>query len=566
MYRSKKSITQPANFVPPDLTLMNTLGSVGAQADTGEFVTKSSALQSPTFHAALKLVSNRIGCVSKPVYRDHVDKKMGREKLKQHNVFRLLNHKANKYTSAIDLFTSFAIDLCLGNGYIMVERDQSGDYEPIALHNVNNLSVEPIALYENAKLVRLFYSFHTDEGVKVVPAEDMIHVKQMPVLLDTHGIEGVDLIQSLRNNFSLGHVIEKYEAKYFKNGTHVNKWLKIPQWLDDAQKAELKEAIHNFHEGMDNAHRIMTLSGGTELMTDSGDNSTAQLHETHRLLERQKAVILGVPGNLVGDREGLSQYGNLSEENLSYLTHTLDPLYDRICCELEEKLLTTKEREAGLYIEFDRNSILKGDPEKSQQQLEREMNTGGISFEQRLQKNNMSLDGEGNYFVSANVKAWRPGQVDLDLAQITTLMQSVTSKQLPPETAKALIAATYPALGEQRINDIVNPCIGFEAPKPDVSSMNPMQEEQPQPEPQEEVQRSEIVVKNTIERLRRRFLKSGEIDDLAIEEAFEGINTESFKRALDPLREELPSVLREQRKQIMEERWNSQELLSTILS
>jgi len=569
MFRPKKQITQPQNFTPPDMSLAKAINSHSAVSDTGERVSKESMTSSIAWTASLKLISNRIGCVGKPVFQKIP---AGRTKLTNHNVYRLINDKANPFTKSIDFFRVLAIDICYGNGYALIRRDED-TFEPMSLYNIDNQCVVPIPEYEDGELVNLYYTINTKNGLRTIPANDMIHVKELPIASDDHGVSGLDIVKAMKNNFSLSSVIEKYTSLFFRQGTHVGRYLKVPNWLDDEQREILKESIVDIHQGLNNAHKLAVLYGDSELVPFEADNSTAQLNETNLLLERQKAVLLGVPGNLVGDRDGLSQYGSMPEMNLGYQVHTLDPLFSNIEAELEHRLLTFEERAEGIYIEFDRNSILKGDPSKSKAELKDEMLSCGVSFEQRLEKNNLMFDEAGTYFMPNGYTPWKPGQIDIDLTTLTTLIQSVASKQLPPDAAKAMIKATYPKLKDQQINDIVNPCIGFEMPKPDPVVIDPVQEEKTNEAPKEseaDIQRSENqALRNTIERLRRRSVKSGEIDDFVIDEAFEGIELdriEAFKRALDPIRDELSSVLKEQRKQVMEDRWNSQELLNTILS
>lgn len=52
------------------------------------------------------------------------------------------------------------------------------------------------------------------------------------------------------------------------------------------------------------------------------------------------------------------------------------------------------------------------------------------------------------------------------ITSITAIVEAVAQKEIPPETAKALIAVSFPFLEEADINKIIDPLASFEAPKP----------------------------------------------------------------------------------------------------
>lgn len=63
-----------------------------------------------------------------------------------------------------------------------------------------------------------------------------------------------------------------------------------------------------------------------------------------------------------------------------------------------------------------------------------------------------------------------PQDTAMNGAQITSLqgiVELVANKEIPPETAKALIRVGFPAVGETQANEIIDPLKNFEPPKPE---------------------------------------------------------------------------------------------------
>ena len=86
-----------------------------------------------------------------------------------------------------------------------------------------------------------------------------------------------------------------------------------------------------------------------------------------------------------------------------------------------------------------------------------------------------------------------PAAAALNGAQIQSLIDlalNLANQELPPESVRGLIAAAFPSLGSQQINNIVNPLLGFEPPKEE----EVMQPQQEQPKPEEEEAKSLVIL------------------------------------------------------------------------
>jgi len=517
----RSALTQPENYTPPDLTLSKILGSLKNQADTGESVTKTSVMGQPSWYRAVKILADKAATASKPVYSD-TDK--GREKLKDHGVYRLLNQQPNNFTTDYLFFQRLVADSAYGNGYALVVR--GAGYEPIELHNLDNRAIFPYFVSHNGRLLDLWYGIQTQSGIVTVPSQDMIHIRGL-VLGDDQ--EGIDVVHAMRNNFSLGQTLTKYACIYFKNGTHVKSWLKIPQWLTTEQSDQLAESVANWR-GLENSHKLLELMGGTELVPIPADNTAAQYDQSQAKSAKDKASILGVPGVLVGEMESASQYKSLHELNVGFLQHTIDPLFASIESELAMKLLSPSEREAGIYIEFDRTSIVSGNPELENALLEKQWLTGQISWEELRRKRNMPTErGDETWLMPPGATLW-------------------TDEPPQPPTEVVNLDSTGIDQGATEDNG--------DGPGGDSEGGT--------------IERSEMVshrlTENILDRLKRRFEKSGKLDLDIVRDSFQGIDTAALTDHLEQFKEEFEAVLPEQRTTILGDIWQSNELAKKILS
>ena len=522
MVHIPKQITDQRNYYPPDMSLMTTLNGHSNRSDTGESVTKESVLGQPSWYRGVKLISNTLAKVPKPLFRHLEDD--GREKDRNHVVYELLNGMANPFTTSFQFFQSFGADLCYGNAVAIIERDYS--FDPIALHNVDNRAVYPTFEYADGRLVGLYYAVNTTNGPIVFPSQDILHVRDLAL---GDGSEGVDVVSTMKNNFGLGSAITKYGCIYFKHGSHVNKVLKIPQWLTPEQKEELKTQVQQWHEGLANSHKMLTLFGNAELESLPISNDEAQWSEAANNSNRDKAVVLGLPGNKIGIRDSAS-YGSLAEENLAVLSDTYDAIFSNVESELSAKLLTSKERKTH-YIEFNRKAIHQANPELQDALEEKQWLSGRLSWEETRQLANRPTKRTGTFILPSSAVPWD------------------TKDSQHPEPPPAPVPP---------------------APAP-VEEIDPAKDQNETQEVDMEVTRSDALDKgvkltaNVLERLKRRFAKSGQIEIAAIEESLEGLDTALVVESLDSFKPELAAVLPEQRQEVLS-KWDTNELAVKLWS
>ena len=101
------------------------------------------------------------------------------------------------------------------------------------------------------------------------------------------------------------------------------------------------------------------LEQGLTFTPISMENDSAQLNETLRTINEQIAGAFRVPPWKIGDLSK-ANYSNMESGELSYVTSTLDPLFENWEEALRRDLLTS--RQFNQYtVQFDRQALVRND-------------------------------------------------------------------------------------------------------------------------------------------------------------------------------------------------------------
>ena len=322
--------------------------SSGRSATTGKIVTELTALKISSSFSAIKLISETIGILPLKLYRKTAD---GRQRISDHAVARLLTEEPNPWMTPQDLKEAIAVSLCCwGQAYNRIDR--LGD-RPLAIVPVSKLSVQA-EIRDGAPRYRL-----SDSGGKnhAIDYRDICPIKGFG---GTAQLEGFAPYQLHRETLGLTSAVEEYGARFFGNGGRPSGVLVYPKWLTKEQREAVKEKYREEYGNLEKANGLAVFEGGTEYKEVRTQNNEAQFLETKKHQIAEIARIWRVPLHMLMDADRAT-HNNSEQENLHFLTYTLQSYLIRIEHAFNRFLLTREERDAGYYIEFDRNALLRGD-------------------------------------------------------------------------------------------------------------------------------------------------------------------------------------------------------------
>ena len=308
----------------------------------GVYVTEDTALTITTVWACVSLLSESVGILPIHLYKKTDS---GREVIHGHDSLNLVN-SPNSYFSRMDMLQHLMVSVTLhGNGYVRIMRDKGG--RPTKLKMLDPQVPQPV-LSNNDEL---FYNVNGE----MVHSDDMIHIKGLVV----DGFKGKSPIAVHRENLCLTMEVQRYGEQFFSKGGNTSGVFEVPGTLKDDAFKRLQQQLAAQFSGIGNSHKPMLLEGGMKYTRVNIPLDDAQFLTTRKFQKGEIASIYRVPPHMVGDLER-STYSNIEQQSQEYLTYCLMPYLVKIETELNQKLLSYKDRET-YYFRFGLNGLLRAD-------------------------------------------------------------------------------------------------------------------------------------------------------------------------------------------------------------
>ena len=339
----------------------------------GKMVTPDTALQSPTVHAIDSAISRRLSVTPVHVYRKTtVNGLDAKEKMPNHPVAILLR-KPNEWQTATDFWMDAAsVWTRWGNFYAY--KSQSGTGKTLALIPLLSSSVTP-KLTDNTDFLYL-----VDEGGQQVEykPEKILHARNRA----KNFYEGDSPVKDIQTAIMMEILAEKFGESFFRNGAVPMQVFKYMEGFRPFQTAEEeKKFTEDFKEAFGGSKRFnaMLLPHGIET-SDGGsvENDKAQFIESRKYQRTVIAGAFGVPPHFVGDLERAT-FNNVEQQDKDFTMNVILPVTQSFESALERSLLSDQDREDGIIIRFNLNSILRADFESRQTGLKIQREMGVIS-------------------------------------------------------------------------------------------------------------------------------------------------------------------------------------------
>jgi HK97 family phage portal protein len=338
----RRSLENPATpLSAPDDWVFDAMG--GKASAAGLKVTPDNALESTTVWAAVRMISSTLATLPLVTYAHTTG---GKERAREHAVFRLLHDRPNPEQSAFVWREQMAAHLLIyGNAYSEIERNGKG--EPVGLWPLNPLNVRIERVGE-----RKLYVVRVNGQDVPLPPENILHIPGFS--LDGHC--GLVPIHLARNAVGLARATEEYGSKFFSNGASPGGVLSHPHKLGAEAAANLRESWKAMHGGLTNAQRVAVLEEGMTWTPLGIPPEHAQFLETRKFQVAEIARLFLIPPHLIGDLERAT-FSNIEHQGMQYVTHCIEPWTRRIEQELNYKLFADNSH----FAEFVLEGLLRGD-------------------------------------------------------------------------------------------------------------------------------------------------------------------------------------------------------------
>lgn len=217
------------------------------------------------------------------------------------------------------------------------------------------------------------------------------------------GMIGLSPIGYAASAVRLGLSYEQFGVKFYKNGMNPSVALQYPNTLSDAAYQRLKQDLEKNYAGLSNTGKPLIIEDGATVKEMTIKPADAQLIESKRFQIEDIARIYRVPMHLVGDLTRAT-FSNIEHQSLEFVMYTMLPWFKRWEESINQQLLTRQERQAGYYIEFKIDSLLRGDAKSRAEAYAAGRQWGWLSVNDIRRLENMSPIPNGDiYLTPANM-------------------------------------------------------------------------------------------------------------------------------------------------------------------
>lgn len=308
-------------------------------------------MRESTYFSCIKIISEGIAKATCQV-KQEIDK--GEVIDKNHYLTDLLRLRTNPYSNAVDVFKTFvALSKHYGISGLFIDRNSSkikGLY-PV---KITNITIDDAGLIKSVKDNKILYDWQGANG-----ETGSCFDKDMIVLRDfsTDGINTKAVKAILKENMDTSIKSQKYLNTLFSNGLCSR--IVVQLTSDMKEEKELKKTQDKFDRIYSNNGRILTVPAGYNVSSLNLSLADSQFAELRFISKKDMASAMGVPLSKLGE---INENAKSEEQNnLSFLTDTLQIIFTSIEQEMDWKLLSSADRSKGFKIRFNTNVILRMD-------------------------------------------------------------------------------------------------------------------------------------------------------------------------------------------------------------
>mgnify|MGYP003634342130 CR=1 FL=1 len=355
---------------------------------SGVRVTQDSALAFSAVWAAVRILSESVAQL--PINLIQREENGDKTKRTDHFLYNIIHNKPNEYMTNYTFIQKIMYDLCVGgNSYVKIERNGSG--RPVALYPINLQDIE-FRVYDEKYF---YYNTETGESLEY---EEILHFK----IMSQDGMIGQSPIDTCANSISWGLALEQYGNSYFSNGAKVSGVLQTDRALSTEAIDRLRNSFDQNYSKIGDAQKTLILEEGLKFNTISLSNEASQFLASRQFSIEEIARIFNIPPHLLRDLSK-SSFNNIQEQSREFVQYSLMPYLSMIEQEMTTKLFK-KAEQGKLFIEFNTNALLRGNPKERAEYYRTMLNIGAMTINEVRQKENMNVVSEGdNLFMQLNM-------------------------------------------------------------------------------------------------------------------------------------------------------------------
>lgn len=259
------------------------------------------------------------------------------------------------------------VDLA-GNAYVWNAGDQLVRLRPDWVTIISELVEAPAGGYFR-KVIGYWYDppiTLTDAPPSMALTVDEV-AHWSPIPDPCANFRGMSWLTPVLREVDADNAMTAYKTKYLSNAASPNLLVRYSQKLNEPSVERLQARIEARHGGVDNAFRTLILDEGAEVTVIGNTFEQMNFSTVQAAGENRIIIASGVPGIVIGSKEGLmaATYSNYEQAMRRFADLTMRPLWRSVCACLAS--LVTVPPDARLWFDTsDIAALRQGEKERAE--------------------------------------------------------------------------------------------------------------------------------------------------------------------------------------------------------
>lgn len=325
------------------------LGMFGSSTRSGAKVSEDTAFNVSTLRSCINFRANLRAMLPIKLFKSTPT---GPEEQRDHPVSKLLRGRVGPAQNTFQWRHYRELCGCIGgNGYTRIRRDTFADIA--ALEFMRPVDTEP-RLLDSGRIVYRWKG-------QILQDYEVIHDRG----LSTNGLTGRSPLMDLRETVGMAITAQAFAAATFANGNRMPGVIKGPTGMDRAKATEFLKFWQENYSGAGNGGKTPMFFGGIEWSEAGFSNQDAELLMSRKFDVEEIARVYQVPLHVIGSTEKATTWGSGIEQlNRGLVDYTITPMVRADEAEMNDKLLTEREKDQGFYISYRLDALLRGNFEQ----------------------------------------------------------------------------------------------------------------------------------------------------------------------------------------------------------
>lgn len=352
-------------------------------------IDQQTALKYTAVFACNKVLAETFANTPAMLYKKNI-KTGEREAVNDLAIYDILHHKPNSEMSPFNFKEACMTSLNLG-GNSVCERliDTKGNLVGLYPYKSSNVEIK-----RDPDTNKLIYIISQGLNTETLTREQVLHIPNMSL----DGIMGLTPITYAASAIRLGITYEQFGVNFYQNGANSSGAFKHPGALSEEAFKRLKKELNLNYTGLRKTDTPMLLEDGLEFQPFSISPVDAQLLESKSFQLEDICRIYRVPQHLI-QMLGHATFSNIEQQSLEFIMYTMLPWFNRWEDNINMQLLTLAQRQAGYYIEFKVDVLLRGDIASRSTYYAQGRQWGWLSVNDIRRLENMPAIPNGNIYM-----------------------------------------------------------------------------------------------------------------------------------------------------------------------